>query len=153
MDQLQPVSAGDSEFLFQLFAGTRADELAGLDWSAEQKQAFLKMQFNAQSESYRIQFPQAVHYLILRAGTRIGHLIVDRSDCLRLVDIALLPAYRHAGIGTALLRDLQTQAASSHQPIQLAVDRNNPARRLYERLGFSTIATGTFYLEMEWQPL
>jgi hypothetical protein len=39
----------DLEFLCELYASTRADELALLvDWSEERKRAFLRQQFEAQ---------------------------------------------------------------------------------------------------------
>ncbi|QTD94255.1 hypothetical protein J4G50_19415 [Burkholderia anthina] len=49
-------------------------------------------------------------------------------------------------MGEAVLRELLTEAAREHVPVSLSVLHGNPARRLYERLGFrfaSETATGT----------
>jgi ribosomal protein S18 acetylase RimI-like enzyme len=53
--------------------------------------------------------------------------------------IALLPQYRGQGIGTALLKHLLEAAKNLYSSISLSVSANNPAIRLYERLGFVTV--------------
>ena len=53
--------------------------------------------------------------------------------------IALLPEYRGQGIGTALLEHLLEAAKNIYPAISLSVSPNNPAIRLYERLGFKTV--------------
>jgi ribosomal protein S18 acetylase RimI-like enzyme len=53
--------------------------------------------------------------------------------------IALLPEYRGKGIGTALLKHMLESARASYPAISLSVSPNNPALRLYERLGFKTV--------------
>lgn len=60
------------------------------------------------------------------------------------VSLALLPAYRGQGIGTALLTALVDQARGQYAALSLSVDPQNPAMRLYERLGFTVVgAIGT----------
>jgi len=39
------------------------------------------------------------------------------------------PPYRHAGIGTASLRDLLAEAAVAHQPVRIPAEQCNPALR------------------------
>ena len=46
--RLRPVRESDTDFLYCLYASTRADEMAMVDWSEPQKQEFLQLQFNAQ---------------------------------------------------------------------------------------------------------
>ena len=48
----------------------------------------------------------------------------------------MLPAYQGRGIGTALIMALVTEANQQRVPLTLQVLKVNPARRLYERLGF-----------------
>lgn len=50
--------------------------------------------------------------------------------------IALWPQFRRQGIGTALLKHLLEAAKNLYSSISLSVSPNNPAIRLYERLGF-----------------
>ena len=150
---LRPVCLDDEAFLFQVYAGTRAEEMAVVPWNAEQKQAFLQMQFEAQRRAYQQQFPEAEYRIILRDGVDAGRLIVDRSDdeSILLIDIALLPEHRNAGIGSSLIRDLQAEAAQEEKPLRLHVENFNPAFRLYERLGFTKIAETGLYWLMEWK--
>jgi len=55
--------------------------------------------------------------------------------------VSLLPAYRGRGIGTRLLRSLLGRmAAAGYARTSLSVDKDNPASRLYTRLGYQTIA-------------
>lgn len=59
--------------------------------------------------------------------------------------IALLPQYRGRGIGTALLTHMLKAARDSYPAISLSVSPHNPALRLYERLGFETVAVRDDY--------
>ncbi len=151
---LCPVSDEDAVFLFQVYASTRAEEMALVDWTAAQKTAFLQMQFNAQAQHYRAYYPTATYHIIRRDDVPIGRMIINRSsEEILLMDIALLPEYRNAGIGTALIQELQGEAARTHRAVRLHVETFNPALRLYERLGFHPIAESGIYLEMEWTAL
>ena len=66
------------------------------------------------------------------------------EDEIRIVDIALLPEFCNRGIGTTLLRGLQSEAAAAGKPLRIHVERFNPAMRLYERLGFRPVADRGF---------
>jgi len=151
---LRPANLGDpteQEFMFKVYASTRQEELAILPWDPAQKEAFLRMQFEAQRRSYLNQFPGARYEVIEWGSAPVGRLITDISprDIL-LIDIALLPEGRGMGIGARLLRDLQSAAAAERKPLRLHVEFYNPARRLYDRLGFKEKGGDGIYLEMEW---
>ncbi|MGZ7242501.1 GNAT family N-acetyltransferase, partial [Streptococcus pyogenes] len=75
--------------------------------------------------------------LILVGEAVAGRLWVDaHADRLQVLDIALLPAYRGQGLGTRCLQELATEAERSGLALGIHVELHNPARRLYERLGF-----------------
>lgn len=144
----------DDLFLLQVYASTRADELALVRWSEEQKNLFIQMQFQAQRQHYRTYFPGA-EYSVIWAGDQrpLGRLIVDRSGAeIRLMDIALLPEARGQGTGTALIQALQKEAGARGKPLRLHVETGNRARRLYERLGFAVCGEEGVHVEMEWRP-
>jgi len=150
---LRPATRDDESFLLELYASTRAEELAGLGWDENQKQMFLKMQFQVRERS----FGRGDHRIILVNGRPVGRLWVDRTEAAILLrDIAFLPEYRNAGIGTRLLEDLKHEAAAVGKPITLHVLTSNPAVRWYERLGFrcsgEDSAYEQAYLEMKWVP-
>lgn len=149
---LRAAAAGDDAFLYRLYAGTRTEELATTGWSAAQQETFLRSQFAARQSSYRLAFPHAATGIVVQGRAAVGALIVHRADDeIRLVDIALLPAYRAAGIGGRLIRELMAEARAAGKPLRLAVLKNNPAMRLYVRLGFAPTGTDALYLNMEWR--
>ncbi len=149
----RPLAAGDLEFLYRLYASTREEELAPVPWSDEQKESFLRFQFDAQHRYYQEHFPDADYLVIERRERPIGRLYLDRRpDEHRLIDIALVPGSRGAGIGGAILRDLQEEAGAAGKPLRIHVERNNPALRLYARLGFEPLEEQGIYYLMEWRP-
>jgi len=149
---LRPSRQEDESFLFKVYASTRADEMALVDWTPGQKDTFLQMQFDAQRQYYLEQYQTAEYSIIQCDGVDIGRLIVDRQvDRFLLMDIALLPEYRNGGIGKALITDLMAQAAEAGKPLRLHVEIFNPALHLYERLGFKKIQMAGIFYEMEWQ--
>jgi GNAT superfamily N-acetyltransferase len=150
---LRPIHPGDESFLYDVYASTRLEELASLGWSEARQEAFLRMQFRAQHQSYLAQFPTADFQIILWHEQPIGRLYIERRpDEIRGIDVALLPAYRQAGIGTAILQGLLAEATRRHKPFRIHVEKFNRAQHLYKRLGFTTLADDGVYLFMEWRP-
>ena len=139
---LRPSADEDRAFLFRVYASTRWEELEAVPWTAEQKEAFLHQQFEAQDSDYRRNYEEASFDVIELAGEPVGRLYVDRrTDDIRVVDISLLPEHRGAGIGTRLLSELLEEGARTNKRVSIHVETHNPARRLYERLGFTPRAT------------
>lgn len=150
---LRTAEPSDLPFLYRVYASTRMEELAQVDWTDEQKEAFLQMQFTAQHSHYQEYYPEAAFQVILVDGEPGGRLYVSRwPDQIRIVDIALLPEHRNAGIGSALLKDLMAEATAANKPLTIHVEQYNPAMRLYERLGFVKIGERGVYYLMEWRP-
>ena len=86
-------------------------------------------------------------------GEPAGRLYVDRrADEIRLIDIALMPAFRRRGIGGELLKRVLDQGREAGLPVQIHVEHNNPAMRLYDRLGFRRVEDQGVYWLMRWQP-
>ena len=149
----RPIRPDDREFLRHLYASTRLNELAPVPWTDTEKMDFLRQQFEAQHTYYQQQWPDADYEIILQNGQPIGRLYVHRrADEFRLIDIALLPAYRNQGLGTALMEDLLDEAREAGLPVRIHVEQFNPALRLYQRLGFHTLEDRGVYLFMEWSP-
>ena len=152
---LRPVTPADEPFLREVYAGTRAAELERVAWTDEQKREFVDMQFRAQSEAYA-QYTDTTFDVIELDGVAVGRLYVARNDEeIRIVDIALHPDHQGRGVGTVLLRRLIGEAAAAGRPLRIHVERENPARRLYDRLGFEPTAdevSGGIYVRMERLP-
>ena len=148
---MRPAGEADTEFLYVLYASTRADEMALVDWREQQKVEFLHMQFNAQHRFYHEQFGTARFDIIESNNAPIGRLYVDRrADEIRIIDIALLPEYRARGIGKELMQSLMEEASVGKQSVTIHVEHNNPAMHLYQRLGFKHIRDEGVYFFMKW---
>jgi ribosomal protein S18 acetylase RimI-like enzyme len=153
MTTLRPARPEDREHLLAVYASTRAEELAPVPWTDEQKNAFVKMQFDAQDADYSRNYAGADFSVVEVDGVPAGRLYVERrQEEIRLIDIALLPSYRRAGIGTRLLTELIAEAVTKAVPLTIHVEMFNPARRLYERLGFEPVEEHGVYLLMERRP-
>jgi ribosomal protein S18 acetylase RimI-like enzyme len=150
---LRPIRPEDRGFLFRVYASTREEELALTDWDEEQKREFLEGQFAAQDTWYRERYEGAALDVIEADGVPAGRLYVHRREReIRLMDVALLPEHRGRGIGSALLHDLFVEAAAAGKRVTIHVEEYNPARRLYERLGFRKVGEHGVYHLMEWSP-
>jgi GNAT superfamily N-acetyltransferase len=147
---LRPALPEDDEFLLDVFASTRVVELEHLPPDESIRQAFLRSQFTAQLSHYRKWFPDASHDVVLVAGQPVGRLFVERTGSeVRVLDIAMLPQYRNAGIGTKLLNDLQAEANAQRIPVRLYVEAFSPSRRLFDRLGFIATEEQGYHILME----
>jgi ribosomal protein S18 acetylase RimI-like enzyme len=150
---LRPVAAGDEPFLLRVYAGTRADELAPVRWTEEQKAAFVAQQFAAQTAHYARHYAGMTAHVILIGGEPAGRLLVARwAEEIRIVDIAILPELRGTGAGSALLEELLEEGAAAGKRVSIHVERENRALGLYERLGFRPVGEHGVYLRMEWDP-
>ena len=148
----RPVSDGDEEFLLEVYRSSRGEDLRQLGWDEDRISEFLRMQYEAQKYFLQSDYPDVSDEIILLAGLEAGRLIVDRRENeIRCVDVALLPGHRGAGVGTLLIRRLQSEAKQCNQPLRAQVIRFSRAVNLFERLGFGrTSETGTHF-QMEWR--
>ena len=143
----------DRAFLVELYGSTREEELSQVDWAEGAREAFVEQQFAAQDAHYRANYPGATLDVVEVGGRPAGRLYVyrGRSD-IRIMDIALAPAFRGRGIGTSLLRSLMDEADASGRKLSIHVEMNNPARTLYDRLGFRPAGEHGVYVLMERLP-
>jgi ribosomal protein S18 acetylase RimI-like enzyme len=150
---LRPTTESDRELLLEVYASTRVEELDQVLWLPGAREAFVEMQFAAQDHEYRRLNPQGSFDVIEVEGEPAGRLYVDRRPGdLRIIDIALLPAYRGRGVGRGLIEELQQQAAAEGRIVSIHVEAHNRAAGLYERLGFVVAEDLGVYRRMEWTP-
>jgi ribosomal protein S18 acetylase RimI-like enzyme len=150
--RLRHVVPADDSFILSIYSSTRADELQQVPWTAEQKEAFVKMQFAAQKEHYAASYPQASHDVICVDETAVGRIYLDRGPKnFHILDITVLPEHRNQGAGSLLLRRLLEEAGQSGKAVTIYVETFNPSVRLFERLGFQKAQEKDFLLLMKWQ--
>lgn len=148
---IRPEVEPDKAFVERLYRSTR-DDLLQLGLADALIDNLIRMQFQAQQASYRIQFPAAEYSIVEKEGNAIGYLIVDKSDAAtRLVYIALLPSERNKKYGRRLIQALQIEASGANKPLTLSVDPQNiPAKHLYLSSGFQVKNDDGVNLEMTW---
>lgn len=150
---LRDTTPEDRDFLRDVYASTRADEMAMLPWPPEQKAAFIDFQSKAQEDYYHERFPHAQYSVIMQNDIPVGRIYILReSNEIRMMDITLLPEHRGQGIGTPLIREVMEEGKRSRKAVQIYVENFNPSRALFERLGFSVVKEEGFNLLFEWNP-
>ena len=141
---LRPATEADAEFVFAVLrAGLRPHVVAtwGAWDEAWQHRRFLES------------FVPAMHQIVEESGRAVGCLAVEeRSDQVFLARIFLLPEAQGRGIGTGLIRTLCASAHRRRLPVELSILKVNPARRLYERLGFTVVGETETHFRMSSPP-
>ncbi len=90
------------------------------------------------------------HEILEASGTPVGCLLVEeRPGHVELHRILILAEFQNQGIGTRVVQEVLARARSTGRPTRLQVFRVNPARRLYERLGFRVVGESETHLLME----
>ncbi len=128
--ELRPVTASDLEWLIALRLETMGGYFAasGLDLSHEEHAARVKQDF----ESILI---------ITLDGEDVGMIKVMKTPGLWMLgQIQLLPAAQGRGIGARVIKDLLTDARGASAAVVLHILKVNPAKRLYDRLGFRVVS-------------
>jgi ribosomal protein S18 acetylase RimI-like enzyme len=149
----RPITPEDTDFLYTVYANTRAEELAVVEWTKVQKDAFLRAQFNAQHQAYQGTYRGGDFLVILKNDRPIGRLYLARWEQeIRIIDIALLPEYRNAGIGSSILNDILAEGTRDGKRVSIHVEMFNPALQLYQRLGFRKLGEHGVYYFMGWSP-
>ncbi|MBV8976296.1 MAG: GNAT family N-acetyltransferase [Alphaproteobacteria bacterium] len=138
---LRPERASDEAFLFSLLlshAGSRLQE-GGIP--AQTLEPLMRMQFAAQTRTYRTVYPNAVFSIIEADGVPIGRLIEeDEGERVYFVDFALLPVRRAQGLGTAFIEIVADEWGRRGRAARVEVRPDNVGSlRLCEKLGFARI--------------
>jgi len=146
---LRRAAPADEVFLQRLFRETHTSVR---DLPEPLRGALAAMQYRARALSYASAYPQSEDWILcLDPATPIGRqLIAHHAGSLYLIDLAVLPEYQGQGIGTQILQGCISSAARDGLALRLTVAQGNPAKLLYQRLGFTTHAEDEVNLEMVW---
>lgn len=147
---VRPIQPDDEAALLSIFASTREDERQLMGWPAPAWDAFVRQQFSFQHTQYQTAYTHPSFLLVLCDGEVAGRLYLDRNSReTRVVDIALLPAWRRQGIGRLLFESLVAESDANGVPVGLHVERNNPILAYYQRVGFQQVADKGVYLYLQ----
>jgi ribosomal protein S18 acetylase RimI-like enzyme len=137
---LRPATQDDVPFLLTLREQTMDEHFraSGVDVSREQH-----------LERVRVRFECA--QIIEHEGRPAGIFKTTRDGLSwELIQIQLAPELQGRGIGERLIRGLMDDARRAGASVSLNVLHANPARRLYERLGFQTLMDAEHMYVMRW---
>ena len=150
---VRPALPQDEIFLYELYSAVRGPEFALAPITPTQREYLIRMQFHAQTSAYTQMYPNSCYHLVLLDSKPVGRLWVSQSEGeFHLVDIAVHPSLQSKGIGTALIRRLQQEAANARLPIRCTVFRFNPGSlRFHQRLGFNIVREDPMNYSMEWR--
>lgn len=150
---LRIVQTKDLEFLKKVYRSTRENELNKTGWNESEKIKFIDFQFNAQHAHYSNAYKGAEFNIIEHNKEDIGRLYIWETETqIRIMDIALLPEHTGKGIGTRILKNLIEKSEGESKKLNIHVEHNNPALRLYKRLGFKKMDDTGIYFFMERLP-
>jgi ribosomal protein S18 acetylase RimI-like enzyme len=142
----------DLPFLKRLFLESKAELAASLAGNPI-AEGILDMQFRAKTTHYRTVYSNLQEQILVLEGQPIGCLATaDEDQRIHIVDISVLEEYRNRRIGTSALTEVLSEASSSGKHVRLSVAIGNPARSLYERLGFKEISRTDTDADMVWTP-
>lgn len=137
--------------LYELRAATDADCCFLYDLHVATFRAYVEQTWgwdeSYQKAYFREHFEPARRQVIVVEGQDVGVLQVKKTRAeIVLQNIRIAPAWQRRGLGTAIIQDILGQARYDGLSVALRVLKVNPARRLYERLGFAvTGETPTHY--------
>ncbi len=136
--RLRKATAADYEFLYNLKVACLKEYItATWGWDETLQRARFAESFNPLNNQ-----------IIIVDEHDVGQLSLEiRREELYLSGIYILPAYQKRGLGMVILRDVLEKAWADDRHVRLQVLKVNPARRLYERLGFEVVEeTETHYI-------
>jgi GNAT superfamily N-acetyltransferase len=149
----RPFTDADLPLIERLYASTREAEVAQTGWPEDVQTRFIAQQFEAQHRHYQAHYHDMEWLIVERAGEPIGRLYLFEDEReFQIVDITIGPEARGEGIGAAIIQDLFAVAGPAGKRVSIHVEKNNPARRLYLRLGFVMVEDQGVYDLMAWSP-
>jgi ribosomal protein S18 acetylase RimI-like enzyme len=149
----RPIQESDLPFLAELYASTRAEEMAQVAWEPADVRAFLLEQFQLQHQHYQTHYTGASFDLVLVDGAPAGRLYVARWPAeIRVMDIALLPPFKGRGFGRRMMEPLLEEADRTGCTLSLHVEQNNRVLAWYRRLGFVEAGVHGIYFRLERRP-
>ncbi len=138
-----PVQIRDTEFMWTVFRITMKQyiTLARGEWDELREET-----------QFKDQLDESASRLIFTDNTVAGFIMTPIKDGVRWIHtICILPEHQGKGLGTAVIRSVINQAQREGVSLYLNVLRVNPARKLYERMGFQVIDETRFHFKMRYE--
>ena len=106
---------------------------------------------NEEAQRARVLYRFDCAKIIMLDGVDIGLLKVNRDDNpWELIQIQLSPEYQGREFGEILIRQVLNEAQKAGAHVKLSVLKANPARKLYEKIGFRIIGESEYVYIMQY---
>lgn len=102
--------------------------------------------------AFRLDDNYECSYLIIYSGGKVGVLKYrELADKIEIMQLQIHPESQGKGLGKMVLERVLDCSKEKHKKIELSVLKANPAKLLYERLGFSITGEDDheFYMELK----
>jgi ribosomal protein S18 acetylase RimI-like enzyme len=147
-------TGADAAFVTALVAADARERLGEVPGAL--REDLVALQVRAQQAHVAAHWPQAQDWVLLDGADHpVGRMLLGSQGAdVHLLDLRVAAANRGRGVATRALLDLLQASARSGSAVRLHVQRDSPARRLYERLGFVALEGPDEApdLAMRWQP-
>jgi ribosomal protein S18 acetylase RimI-like enzyme len=139
--ELYQATVADTKFLWDVFRVSMKDYITQTrgEWNEQREES-----------QFRNQLDLSAAQVIRRNNLEVGFLMAPIQDGARWIHtICIVPEHQNRGIGTEVIRSVIAEADAQKIPLYLNVLKVNPARRLYERLGFVVIEETKHHFRMK----
>jgi len=139
--EMRQATVADIKFLWDVFRVSMEDYITQTrgEWNEEREES-----------QFRHQMDLLAAQVIRSNDLEVGFIMAPIKDGARWIHtICIVSEHQHKGIGTEVLGRVIAQAKEEKMPLYLGVLKVNPARRLYQRLGFRVIEETKHHFTMQ----
>jgi ribosomal protein S18 acetylase RimI-like enzyme len=139
--EMRQATAADVDFLWRIFRASMKGYISQArgEWNEEREEA-----------QFRYQLDLAASRIIRAKNLEVGFIMAPTRDgALWIHTICIDPEHQNMGIGTEVMRSVVGEAKERTIALYLSVLKINPARRLYERLGFRVVEETRYHFRMQ----
>ena len=127
------MSVEDFDYLYRLSETTMRSYVEAV-WGAWDE--------NSSRAHYESTLKNGEFQAICEAGSRVGAIsLLNHTSHLQIEQLYVEPQHQNRGVGTAVVHRVLADAAVDSKPVRLRVLVSNPAKQLYERMGFVVTET------------
>ena len=141
--ELRQATVEDTKFLWDVFHIAMKDYITQTrgEWNEQREES-----------QFRDQLDLSAAQVIRSKNLEVGFIMAPIKDNARWIHtICIVPEHQNRGIGTEVVRSVIAEAETQNMPLYLSVLKVNPARRLYERLGFVVFEETEHHFRMKFR--
>ena len=143
----------DTEFVFKLFYEHKVIELKAESWPESLKLQMMATQFKALEKSFAHSHPNSEDHILVLKTKPLGRVVINRTaSAIELLYLAILSEHQSKGFAQMVLKALINESDLNRKSVLLKVTKENPAVRLYKKLGFTIIHEDAIKYTLTYEP-